>query len=51
MFQKVSKEVVISLVKAFIFAYSILGVELTLYWNGATDVYSIATTGQLIPFT
>ncbi|UPK89824.1 hypothetical protein LCI18_000759 [Fusarium solani-melongenae] len=28
---------------------SILSIELTLYWNGVTDVYSVSTTGQLIP--
>jgi hypothetical protein len=29
--------------------YSILGVELTLYWNSISGVYSFSTTGQLIP--
>jgi hypothetical protein len=30
--------------------YSVLGIELTLYWNHIRDVYTINTTGQLIPF-
>jgi hypothetical protein len=30
--------------------WSILGIELTLYWNYVQGVYSIRTTGQLIPF-
>ncbi|GAB1320952.1 hypothetical protein MFIFM68171_11162 [Madurella fahalii] len=37
--------------KAGTLVYSILGIELTLHWNGITDVYDVATTGQLIPFT
>lgn len=31
-------------------SYSIISVELMLYWNGITDVYSIRSVGQLIPF-
>ena len=31
--------------------YSVLGIELTLHWNGVTGVYSVGTTGQLIPLT
>ncbi|RSL51125.1 hypothetical protein CEP54_011592 [Fusarium duplospermum] len=34
---------------AAFFVYCVLGIELTLYWNGVTDVYSVRTTGQLIP--
>ena len=30
--------------------YSILGIELTLYWNSVTDINTIDTSGQLIPF-
>jgi hypothetical protein len=30
--------------------YSIIAVELTLSWNAIRDVYTIDTTGQLIPF-
>lgn len=30
--------------------YSIVGIELTIRWNSIRDVYSINTTGQLIPF-
>jgi hypothetical protein len=30
--------------------YSIIAVELTLSWNSIRDVYTINTTGQLIPF-
>ncbi|KAJ0418199.1 hypothetical protein BJY00DRAFT_287999 [Aspergillus carlsbadensis] len=29
--------------------YSIAGVELTLYWNTISGVYSVSSTGQLIP--
>jgi hypothetical protein len=31
-------------------AYSIIGIEMTLYWNSISGVYTINTTGQLIPF-
>ncbi|RSL50174.1 hypothetical protein CEP51_015383 [Fusarium floridanum] len=37
--------------RAASFVYCALGIELTLYWNGVTDVYSVRTTGQLIPLT
>ena len=30
--------------------WSLVAVELTLYWNGVTGVYGIDSTGQLIPF-
>jgi hypothetical protein len=30
--------------------YSVIGIEMTLYWNSIRDVYTINTTGQLIPF-
>jgi hypothetical protein len=30
----------------FILVYSILGIELILYWNGVMDVYGVDTTGQ-----
>jgi ATP/ADP translocase len=30
--------------------WSLLAIELTLFWNGITDVYDIKSTGQLIPF-
>jgi hypothetical protein len=30
--------------------YSVVGIELTLYWNSINGVYTINTTGQLIPF-
>jgi len=43
---------VLSSVGASIFslAYSVIGIEMTLYWNSITGVYTINTTGQLIPF-
>lgn len=34
----------------FALTYSILAVELTLKWNDITDVNTIKSTGQLIPF-
>jgi hypothetical protein len=34
----------------FSLAYSVIGIEMTLYWNSITGVYTINTTGQLIPF-
>lgn len=30
--------------------WSIIAIELTLFWNGATGIYDISSTGQLIPF-
>lgn len=30
--------------------WTIISVELTLYWNQITDVYTLRSTGQLIPF-
>ncbi|KAL4422826.1 hypothetical protein ABPG75_009023 [Micractinium tetrahymenae] len=30
-------------------AFSVAGTELTLHWNGITDVYALAGTGQLVP--
>ena len=30
--------------------WSVLGIELTLYWNSISGVYTIKSTGQLIPF-
>lgn len=39
------------LLGCFALVYSVLGIELTLYWNGVTEVYSVRTTGQLIPLT
>ncbi|KAJ4218525.1 hypothetical protein NW759_008419 [Fusarium solani] len=35
--------------RIFSLVYFVLGIELTLYWNGVTDVYSVGTAGQLIP--
>ena len=29
--------------------WSILAIELTLFWKGATGIYDISSTGQLIP--
>lgn len=37
-------------IKAFSFVYSVLGIELTLAWNRISDVYTIRSIGQLIPF-
>ncbi|KAH8820627.1 hypothetical protein F5884DRAFT_826984 [Xylogone sp. PMI_703] len=34
----------------FAFIYSALGIELTIYWNSIRSMYTIDTTGQLIPF-
>lgn len=34
----------------FAFVYSVLAIELTLYWNSISGVYDINSTGQLIPF-
>jgi hypothetical protein len=31
--------------------WSILAVELTLVWNGATAIYSLTSVGRFIPFT
>ena len=31
-------------------AYAVVGIELMLTWNGINDVYTITSTGQLIPF-
>lgn len=31
-------------------AYFILSIELTIIWNGITEVHDIKSTGQLIPF-
>jgi len=33
-----------------VFVHSVVGIELTLYWNGISDVYTISSIGQLIPF-
>jgi hypothetical protein len=33
-----------------VFVHSVVGIELTLYWNQVTDVYTIKSIGQLIPF-
>jgi len=30
--------------------FSVLSIELTLAWNSISDVYTIKTTGELIPF-
>jgi hypothetical protein len=30
--------------------YSVIAIELTLLWNSVRDVYTIKTTGQLLPF-
>ncbi|KAJ9129444.1 hypothetical protein NKR19_g10370 [Coniochaeta hoffmannii] len=30
--------------------YCVLAIEFTLYWNSVRDVYTINTTGQLLPF-
>ncbi|KAF2432371.1 hypothetical protein EJ08DRAFT_130734 [Tothia fuscella] len=35
---------------AICIVWTIISVELTLYWNGITDVYTLNSTGQLIPF-
>lgn len=32
-----------------ILVYSTIGVELTLYWNSISDIYSASSTGQIIP--
>jgi hypothetical protein len=37
-------------VSLFSLVYSVIGREITLYWNAISDVYIINTTGQLIPF-
>jgi hypothetical protein len=37
-------------ISLFSLAYSVIGIEMTLYWNSISDVYTINTTGQLIPF-
>ena len=37
-------------VEAIVLIWSVLSVELTLAWNSVTNIYSIAATGQLIPF-
>jgi hypothetical protein len=34
----------------FSLVFSIIGIEMTLYWNSISNVYTINTTGQLIPF-
>lgn len=41
---------VLSLYNVLIPIYSILGVELCIYWNNVRGVAAINTTGQLIPF-
>ena len=33
-----------------VFIHSIVGIELTLHWNQISDVYTIRSLGQLIPF-
>lgn len=30
--------------------WSVMAIELTLKWNGITNVYQLNTTGQIIPF-
>ena len=37
-------------VEAIVLIWSVWSVELTLAWNSVTNIYSIAATGQLIPF-
>jgi hypothetical protein len=32
-----------------VLVYSVLGIELTLYWNQISGIYTVNTTGQLIP--
>ena len=33
-----------------ILVYSVLAIELIIYWNSISNVYSIRATGQIIPF-
>lgn len=35
---------------ALILIYSTVAIELTLIWNGITDIYTVASTGMIIPF-
>lgn len=37
-------------VPALMGIYCIIGIELTIKWNNISDVYTIASTGQVIPF-
>ncbi|RAH59108.1 hypothetical protein BO85DRAFT_261143 [Aspergillus piperis CBS 112811] len=45
-----TSSMIAAILSASTLIYSILGIELTLYWNSIRGVYSIKTTGQLIPF-
>jgi hypothetical protein len=38
------------IINALALIWSVLGIELTLYWNSISGVYTIKSTGQLIPF-
>jgi hypothetical protein len=39
-----------SLFAPFWMIWSLIAIELTLFWNGVTGIYDIDSTGQLIPF-
>lgn len=39
------------IVNAICLAWAVVSIELTLAWNNIAEVYTIRTTGQLIPFT
>ncbi|PMD59544.1 uncharacterized protein K444DRAFT_663646 [Hyaloscypha bicolor E] len=45
-----SEQAFASLFHLIALIYSILAIELTLKWNNVSDVYTIKSTGQLIPF-